>query len=610
MANTRRSGAGRPASKKESAQEPPQVDKTTEEPQVTKAQEVKGAQEVQKVKDAGDVAKVNNSDNTQDVATVKEAESARDVSTVKDTIQVKDVREDTGGQEVKVVSEVNITPHAAEAGEVQIGATGEEWLENASPEEIEALKATLEGLQEAILPVKDLAGITAAVKNLISEPIREVQEVIQQALAPARETLQAVANWVNNIKEEQEAFFASEKWPRLQEAFPDLTREQAEALLFNGLTDPTLELLPEFLEEMQAEGQAQGKQLTAADLMQPIEYTPEEQAAQNEAEAAAEAAGEEPPHVPLFVWETMLERAAERHGKKLVIPARELPANMKMPLDKINSNVWGNFTEDNGGQLQILFNVTSGRDKKKRAAVSPVNIYTSINFDALDAAVDLSGKPIAKRMTYWDKFVYECIGTLYDEYGEYVLVSEVLGLMGNRSRPGKPQINKVVNSIIKQSAIWITIDSTEEAKRYKGFVPMNYKGQLLYAEIVEGEKNGGKSDAVIHILQRPVLMAFAEDRNQITAVPKAALVSTVSNTEGNLAIKDYLLQEIAHMKNNLKWNRKMLYSTIYEKCGKTTRKQKYDTRDIVPRYLEDFKKSGFIDDYKISGQESVTIIIH
>ena len=45
-------------------------------------------------------------------------------------------------------------------------------------------------------------------------------------------------------------------------------------------------------------------------------------------------------------------------------------------------------------------------------------------------------------------------------------------------------------------------------------------------------------------------------------------------------------------------NKKMLYSTIYEKTGITTKMERNRAPEKIRRYLDHYKKCGFIKGYK------------
>ena len=96
------------------------------------------------------------------------------------------------------------------------------------------------------------------------------------------------------------------------------------------------------------------------------------------------------------------------------------------------------------------------------------------------------------------------------------------------------------------------------------------------------------------------MISFAKRRNQITAIEPKLLESPISKTDANLRLEDYLLERIGHMKSEKsKAPNKILYSTLYEKCGITTRLQRSRIPDKIKRYLDYYKSCGFISGYSM-----------
>ncbi len=74
-----------------------------------------------------------------------------------------------------------------------------------------------------------------------------------------------------------------------------------------------------------------------------------------------------------------------------------------------------------------------------------------------------------------------------------------------------------------------------------------------------------------------------------------------------MQIDDYLLVRIGHMKSGKgKAPRKMLFSTIYDRCNIKTKKQKQRAPQKIRVYLDHYKKCGWIKGYT-EGKDGITI---
>ena len=185
-------------------------------------------------------------------------------------------------------------------------------------------------------------------------------------------------------------------------------------------------------------------------------------------------------------------------------------------------------------------------------------------------------------------------------------------MMGNSRRPSEEQTRKISDSLTKMGAARVYIDSTEEVKTNKKYTAFKYDAALLPFERISAYINNTMTEAAIHLFREPPLITFARERGQITSLTRQLLESPISKTDTNLRLEDYLLERIGHMKNpRSKAPRKMLFTTIYERChitGKTEkdRKERQRTPGKICKYLDHYVKCGYISGYDM-GKDSVTI---
>jgi hypothetical protein len=181
--------------------------------------------------------------------------------------------------------------------------------------------------------------------------------------------------------------------------------------------------------------------------------------------------------------------------------------------------------------------------------------------------------------------------------------------MGNDGKPTPTDIAKINNCLDNMDPIKMYVQNESEHKAYPKMKKVVYDGHLLPFERVSGYMNNGLCcDSIIHLFREPPLIAFARERNQITTIPRKVLAGPLNQTESNLRLEDYLLGQIAAMKRNRKYNRKMLFTTIFEHCNITTKKQKQRAPGKIERLLTYYKKCEWIKGHKTT-KDGVTISV-
>ncbi len=281
----------------------------------------------------------------------------------------------------------------------------------------------------------------------------------------------------------------------------------------------------------------------------------------------------------------------EQHAAKIV--TKEVQG-IDYPLDKINSDVWTLFDQpQDNGQLRIGYDL--GRRGNKERALC---LY-SIDFSALEEVAT-----VTRALDPFDKRVMIISAALYNAGNDVTSVSRIYRLMGGKGRPDKASIQKINDSLTKQSNATLYIDNDyagygqeTEVKQQKGRKTFRYDGKVLPLERVSAYIDGQFTDAAIHFFREPPLVTFARDHKQLTTCDPILLQSPVNKTLSNLMIDDYLIEQIAHMKNSKKFSRKMLFATIFEHCKITTKKQRQRAPEIIGRFLDHYKSCDFIRDY-------------
>ena len=317
-------------------------------------------------------------------------------------------------------------------------------------------------------------------------------------------------------------------------------------------------------------------------------------------------------------FKELIERAKQRRAEykateetiaDIEAAAQELPriiANptekLNYPLDKPNSVIWNLITDaaknNPNGQIQLAI------DTSKKGSKQDAVILYSINFDELPTDIK-----ITKQLTQYDKRVYIAAAGLFNAGNEIISATQVYKMMGNSGTPQASDLQKINDSLTKMGAARVYIDNTQEVQQAKGYKLFKYDAPLLPFERISAYINGQLTASAIHIFREPPLISFAKQRNQITTINRQLLESPISKTDANLLIDDYLLERIGHMKSGKgKAPRKMLFVTIYDHCNIKTAKQRQRAPEKIRRYLEHYKKCGWIKGYK-EETDGITILL-
>lgn len=275
-------------------------------------------------------------------------------------------------------------------------------------------------------------------------------------------------------------------------------------------------------------------------------------------------------------------------------PVKKMP----YPMDKPNARIWSWLENaDASGQIALAFDVTPSRAKVKKKSADAIIAY-SINFSDIDPA-------LTKRLDPFDKRVYVAAGALYNAGNTVFSATQLYAVMtGGKKAPASKQIERLNKSLNKMYAT-IHIDNIAERTASNGEkVNCDYDGVLLPHERVSAYINGQLCETAIHLFREPPMLTFAKQRKEITSVPIAALQADLNMTENNLAIQDYLIERIGHMKRpHSNVTRKIRYETLFQNCHVNRPDRAKKTINIV---LDGFVRAGYISAYT-PGKDGVTI---
>lgn len=404
-------------------------------------------------------------------------------------------------------------------------------------------------------PRRKETGIILAVP-LVSEELQRALDRLREAIRPALSSMVTASGMMQSIRQLLEALADTPAYKLLSELDGDLApfiEEELKNPQYGGKT------IDDLLDEAWGDG-AGGFSETSL-LMQAV----------NAARAARDAADKEEP----------LQATAKRAQA------------VEYPLDKPNSIIWSLLEKDTAGQ--VVFNMAKSGSKQDIPA------YYSIDFDALGGDVT-----ITKRLLPFDKRVYIAVSALFNAGNTVISLSQIYYAMGYTGRPNKRDLMRIDSAITKMNGARIFFDNEQESKKYKGYVRFKYDGQLLPMERETAIINGKLADAAIHIFREPPLITFAKQRKQITTINVKLLQSPINKTDANLQIDDYLIERISKAKNGKGHSCRILFKTLYERAGITSKKQAQRAPAKVEKYLTHYQREGFIKRFTME-KDGVTI---
>jgi len=235
----------------------------------------------------------------------------------------------------------------------------------------------------------------------------------------------------------------------------------------------------------------------------------------------------------------------------------------------------------------------------------------SVNVDL--TAPELKG---TENVTEYDKSVHNMAVSIgkANEHGFFtakqVATALLYGDNPNSSNPSKQQIGAVTKSIEKLALIRLTIDWTEHIKlNNKGDIPEGASFKVTdymlpvrkYTATIGGQKVEGYQ--FIDRDNYTPLHQYATSVGQIGQHPVKMLNIPINLDQQKIVLRDFLLEEIAHIKNpKKKWNNIISVDRLLEVAGEDvasiSRKKKSALLQAVEEMLTYWKKEGYIEGYK------------
>jgi hypothetical protein len=277
------------------------------------------------------------------------------------------------------------------------------------------------------------------------------------------------------------------------------------------------------------------------------------------------------------------------------------PTDFQQNLTKASSTL---FSSKNS--LENLRQIAIDVSPNKKGLTTTHNVNVDLT------APELKG---TENVTEYDKSVHNMAVSIgkVNEHGFFtakqVATALLYGDNPSNSNPSKQQIGAVTKSIEKLALIRVTIDWTEHIRlNNKGDIPEGASFKVTdymlpvrkYTATIGGQKVEGYQ--FIDRDNYTPLHQYATSVGQIGQHPVKMLNIPINLDQQKIVIRDFLLEEIAHIKNRTNWNNTISVDRLLEVAGESSqtidRTKKRRLLKAVKDMLDYWKKKGYIKGYK------------
>lgn len=268
-------------------------------------------------------------------------------------------------------------------------------------------------------------------------------------------------------------------------------------------------------------------------------------------------------------------RIAQKAVYPEISPLLMMKEGVPFPIDKVT---------------QMIFE-RSEDEKKIKVTLSEQcgDIIAWLEFMATDET-----KQQLEKLTPYDKRMLLAIGYLCENNHYQFTFAQLWETMGGKhSNLNKRQREQMKKSLRKLACTRIIA----RIPASDGIAELDFS--LIAYSACEAVYKGQHVDA-INISERPTWLEIAKMRdNQLTAIPIEAFSDGLSLTDRSIALSDYMLTQIAHMKNQKDFPRQMRLDKLAEKAGTaiSDHKARQEFCGKVETKLSHFAKIGHISGF-------------
>lgn len=289
------------------------------------------------------------------------------------------------------------------------------------------------------------------------------------------------------------------------------------------------------------------------------------------------------------------------------IKTKRLP-NLKLPTSKVQKHVTEEIFRDPNQNGLLGVNV-GGKSSK---------MLVGLNVDYKIEGLEL---------TPFDLKVHNIVCSHHfhgqNEISTAAIARELIGLTENKDKNYKfnrrtKLLEDIKQSLIKLTAVLITIDYTQQAIKHSGVVQDDEtESKTIIETILSGRfkedklYNGNKSE-YFHLYGTPPLFKYAQLYNYIATVdPRLIDTRSLRHDKKVVTLKFELIELIESFKNknNGVKSSEVNFKTLFKRAGMidlhSDKKQRYSITKQIKRLLTVFKENSYIKDYEFKGN-SVT----
>jgi len=255
-------------------------------------------------------------------------------------------------------------------------------------------------------------------------------------------------------------------------------------------------------------------------------------------------------------------------------PRTKIPKRVSIPLEKITRDLIENKLHEG----------------EQNVKVGSVSVLVELSLDRSFDAFDLP--------------VFSAVVSIYEQ-GNFPFTLETLYRCmtgNNEARVTKQIAEKIRKSLEKMALTLISIDWSEEFKKYKGSTDSKarLKGTLIEVRSLEIEKSNKKYE-YFQLLGEPILYTYAKYKRQILTLDAKYLDVPLRRDPNTISLEYWLLIRIAAISRNPKMSNHITFASIYEKANADSKIERQRTRNKVFTMLDYWKELHFID-YKTVGK--------
>lgn len=215
----------------------------------------------------------------------------------------------------------------------------------------------------------------------------------------------------------------------------------------------------------------------------------------------------------------------------------------------------------------------------------------------------------------FDQEVHDAVVTLYLADNQYITLPMVYRAMTGKTEGeyiSEKKLKQIEKSVDKCMFSRLSIDASETSVSSYGYDKAVYSGSLLAAEklmII----SGGHRVIAYKILVEPLLYRYAKSIKQVSVIDIKLLDTPVAKRDDTIILQSYLLRQIESMKADVKHERTILLSDVYNILG-ITKEQRVQVRrireyinDILVYWVQNEYISSF--EFSMKGKSYHSIII-